>query len=180
MDSFKVINTNQEFFLCSDTHFSHKNIIKYCNRPFTNVKEMNIFLLKAWNEIIQKDDIVFFLGDFALGKIDKHKAIYDKLNGNKIFIRGNHDSKKNEVPFIKEEKVFINYKNKYKFVLQHRFDVNWKGRDEGVILLHGHEHNNKGENPISENNQAYNCCVEVNDYMPIHIEEVLSRLINVI
>ena len=28
-------------FLTSDTHFNNDNIIKYCNRPFLNHKDMN-------------------------------------------------------------------------------------------------------------------------------------------
>jgi len=50
----------------SDTHFSHKNIIKYAGRPYTTVEEMNRSLIDNWNQCVEAEDQVFFLGDFGL------------------------------------------------------------------------------------------------------------------
>ena len=80
-----------KIFITSDTHFSHKNIIKYCNRPFSSVEEMNSVLTDNWNSIVSKDDLVIHLGDFSFGRtIESIKNHLDKLNGNKILILGNH------------------------------------------------------------------------------------------
>ena len=49
----------------SDTHFDHKNIIKYCNRPFKDIDEMNAELERRWNAVVAPGDRVFHLGDFA-------------------------------------------------------------------------------------------------------------------
>ena len=54
-------------FLTSDLHLGHANIIKYCNRPYRDVNEMNEDLINKWNQVIGDTDRVFFLGDFALG-----------------------------------------------------------------------------------------------------------------
>lgn len=60
----------------SDTHFSHTNIIRYTGRPFETVEEMNLCLIKNWNDCIDADDQVFFLGDFGLGDV----FLYDLIS----------------------------------------------------------------------------------------------------
>ncbi len=78
-------------FVTSDTHFGHANIIKYCNRPFADVDEMNRELVRRWNETVSADDWVYHLGDFAFYN---HGPILDQLNGHKFLIAGNHDGNK--------------------------------------------------------------------------------------
>ena len=75
----------------SDTHFSHANIIRYAGRPFQTVDEMNERLVENWNALVAPEDIVFFLGDFGLAKIDFLTELCARLQGHKICIRGNHD-----------------------------------------------------------------------------------------
>ena len=75
----------------SDTHFNHENIIKYCDRPFASKEEMNQELIKRWNNTVSKNDIVWFLGDFALGGREECKSLLAQLNGEIRMIRGNHD-----------------------------------------------------------------------------------------
>lgn len=55
-------------FYTSDLHFCHSNIIKLCNRPFNNVDEMNSVLVSKWNERVNKNDIVYILGDIGYPK----------------------------------------------------------------------------------------------------------------
>lgn len=76
----------------ADTHFGHKNIIRYCNRPFSSVEEMDESMIESWNEVVKTndDDIVFHLGDFAF---KNHEKYLSRLNGVKYLIRGNHDPK---------------------------------------------------------------------------------------
>ena len=82
-------------YLTSDTHFSHANIIKYCNRPFDNAIIMNNRIIENWNSVVGKDDEVFHLGD--VGCWFKENAwieeILPNLNGKKFLIPGNHDKK---------------------------------------------------------------------------------------
>jgi len=81
-----------KYFIISDTHFGHDNIIKYCNRPFRNSAEMDEALIKNWNETVSNKDTVFLLGDFALASKERCQIIMNSLNGTKNLIMGNHDN----------------------------------------------------------------------------------------
>ena len=81
-------------YFIADTHFYHENIIKYCNRPLKNSKQMNEYIVNKWNSVVTKDDIVYHLGDVGLGSTDELKELVGRLNGTKILIRGNHDYKR--------------------------------------------------------------------------------------
>lgn len=79
-------------YFCSDLHFSHQNIIKYCDRPWATVEEMNEALIANWNSVVKPEDTVWHLGDVAMGPKSKHPEIVARLNGHKLLIRGNHDA----------------------------------------------------------------------------------------
>lgn len=79
-------------FVISDTHFGHKNIIQFCNRPFATIDEMDNTLIKNWNETVSNKDVVIHLGDVGLGSREKIAAIVAQLNGKKILVKGNHDN----------------------------------------------------------------------------------------
>ena len=48
-----------------DTHFGHKNIIEFSNRPYVDIDHMNHGLVKIWNTFINPSDTVWHLGDVA-------------------------------------------------------------------------------------------------------------------
>lgn len=78
-------------FYTSDIHFGHENIIKYCNRPFSSVDEMNQVIIERWNSVVTDEDWVYVLGDVALGKIKDSLPLVGLLNGHKALVPGNHD-----------------------------------------------------------------------------------------
>jgi calcineurin-like phosphoesterase family protein len=91
-----------KYFVTSDHHFNHANIIRYCGRPFKTVAHMNERMIKNWNERVKAEDTVFHLGDFqfrnsAGGNLGNGLPMKDKdefwrqLNGHIVHVRGNHD-----------------------------------------------------------------------------------------
>ena len=63
-----------KLFVTSDHHFLHNRIIEICQRPFENVDEMNQKMIDNWNDVVDDEDIVYYLGDFAIEKNNKAKA----------------------------------------------------------------------------------------------------------
>lgn len=78
-------------FFTSDLHIGHARIIELCNRPFRDVDDMNEQLVERWNERVTDADVVFILGDLALGKIDESLEWVKILLGRKMLVPGNHD-----------------------------------------------------------------------------------------
>lgn len=80
-----------KYFFTADEHYGHENIIKYCNRPFKDIEEMDNEMIKRNNEIVGQEDIVIHAGDFTL-KGKKYAENYiRRLNGKHIFLKGSHD-----------------------------------------------------------------------------------------
>lgn len=139
---------NQIFFT-SDHHFLHTNIIEYCKRPFASENEMNTAMIAKWNKTITDNDIVYYLGDFAIEKRNQDEAfrniqkILTQLRGQKILIAGNHD----EAYLRIYNKYFIEIHNYYelnangkKLVLFHYPIEEWNSASKGSLHLHGHQH----------------------------------------
>ena len=80
-------------FYISDLHIGHENILRFDNRPFADVNEMNNKLIENWNARVRSDDTVYILGDFIWAKESEWPSIVGSLAGNKVLIRGNHDPK---------------------------------------------------------------------------------------
>ncbi|YP_010843616.1 phosphoesterase [Listeria phage WIL-1] len=91
------ISSSNNVFLASDTHFNHDNILKfepYRGDKYVFIDDMNSQFIMEWNDTVNDNDVVIFMGDFALGDEEKAVKIMNALRGKKIIIRGNHDTRK--------------------------------------------------------------------------------------
>lgn len=135
-------------FFTSDQHYGHKNICRFANRPFASVEEMNEALIQNHNAVVNYDDSVWFLGDFAFANPAETKRILRRLNGNKNLILGNHDKN-----FRRHERDFVgkgllngiyDYREitieKQHIVLFHYGMRVWNRGHHGSWLLYGHSH----------------------------------------
>lgn len=120
----------------SDYHLGHARIIEYCNRPYENVEDMTDMIIFNHNRVVAKRDTVFFLGDICFNRLDVY---WERLNGNIIWIEGNHD-RRISIPYrLKSATIKINGKKVY---LTHS-DANVTDaiKDEVDYVLVGHSHN---------------------------------------
>ena len=182
------VSQKKRFFV-SDCHFFHGNIIRYCNRPWNSGKDengeivvtqedvsrMNEDLIRNWNSVVGKDDIVWNLGDFCFGKKEHVTEILPRLNGKINLVMGNHD--RHNIRFYYEagfNRVYDRSVIIDNFIILSHAPVQWV-RDGGVwVNFFGHVHNQEMYRPYTSN--TYNCCVEVNDYKPVQFEEIKAKM----
>jgi calcineurin-like phosphoesterase family protein len=189
-------NKKKTIWLISDTHFEHGNVIDFCGRPFYDTEEMNNVMISNWNNIVSATDTIYHLGDVALSKERTYpkrsvsvvtERWAEKLNGNKIFINGNHDP----LTFGEYWKEIIGYKG-IRFLLIHNpkgAEEDWPKpakqkldklmaelNNEEVWMIHGHTHNNNlVKYPfINFKNKTINVSVELIGYQPINLDEIVS------
>lgn len=79
-------------YFTADLHFGHARIIELCGRPFASVEEMDAALIANWNAVVGPDDLVWVLGDYALGNRQHALTYLARLNGRKNLVIGNHDA----------------------------------------------------------------------------------------
>lgn len=90
----------KNLYITSDLHLFHTNIIKYCNRPFNNVGEMNEYIIEQFNKL-PENSIIWILGDVVFGsyrhkysnfgKVRRCIDLMKKNNKTLVLILGNHD-----------------------------------------------------------------------------------------
>lgn len=163
-------------FFTADTHFNHGNIIKYCNRPFESVDEMNREMIKRWNSKVGHNDVVYHLGDFCFCRkygVDDIRYFYHQLNGKIHLIIGNHDDRR----VVHEANVFESIKDldrvrfdNQKIVLCHYAMRIWNASHHGVWQLYGHSH---GTLP-DIGGLTFDVGVDNFDYYPLSFDEVKS------
>lgn len=169
-------------YIISDTHFNHSNIIKYCDRPFKNVMEMNDTIINNWNNIVNSNDIVYHLGDFFLGSKYDLKDIVDKLNGTIYLIRGNHDrlSVKSYVDsgivVLKNAPIIL---EEYKYILSHRPLPDTMIKDD-YINVHGHIHEKNLEeiydNSLFDKDKHVNVSCDVLEFKPVLLNKIKKKV----
>jgi calcineurin-like phosphoesterase family protein/2'-5' RNA ligase len=167
----------QQVFITSDLHLGHANIIKYCDRPFKDVYDMNRTLIYNWNSTISKNDVVYFLGDLVYGRNSSTDDWLHKLNGKITFIKGNHD-KSNSVEMLDH---FIVEFDGIKFYLTHNpanVPETWNG-----WVIHGHVHNNSHDYDMKQrypyinyNKKTVNVSVELTNYNPLKLSTIVKQI----
>ena len=184
----------KNIFFISDTHFGHANMLKFLNydgtrmRPFDSVEELDELMIQNWNEMVKPGDKIYHLGD-VFYKSSNPEQIMNRLNGDKVLIKGNHDRREAQwyLKYFRDVRGTFHIEGNY--LLSH-FPVHPDSKGRFVRNLHGHVHNQlvmKKQSIIAcfENGDKEvtgkelvpdlwyrNCCVERNNYAPVPFEVI--------
>jgi calcineurin-like phosphoesterase family protein len=188
----------KKIFFGSDTHFGHANIIRLCNRPFSNIYEHDETLISNYNKKVSDNDDYYFLGDFAY-KCSRFKVeeILRRLNGKIHVILGNHDKSildaiesgllddlldngKLEIYGLKsilEDRTLSISKTLYidnqTIFMSHYQCSSYPHAFRNAIHLFGHQHYE-----VKSPYRKINVSVDATGFSPISYEEILQRLAN--
>lgn len=177
-------------YYIGDPHFYHHNIIRYDNRPFKSVEEMNETIVSRWKERVKPEDTVYLIGDISWADdVHKNKLIFDQLPGKKILINGNHDKPMKNMRHYFE--AVYDYKeindNGTRVCMFHYPILFWNGQFRDSVHLYAHVHNSQQHN-IMENTlaevravqaipmRAYNvgCMHSWMDFGPRTLQEIID------
>lgn len=174
-----------DMWFTSDTHLGHLNIIKYAERPFDSVLEMDETIIKLWNERVRGQDHIYHLGDVTMergGRVqqDAFIKLIRRLNGHKRLILGNHDH------FPIQTYLDAGFE---KVMAMQRIDGLWlmhvpchpSNVGSASAVVHGHIHQNPSPPPAVrewEDNGTpcrrvipyINISLEVTNYHPVSLE----------
>lgn len=160
---------DDQTWIISDTHFFHVNIGSYCDRP-DGWQER---IIENWNRLIHPDEVVFHVGDLALGKKKALEGLTPLLNGRLYLMRGNHDRR--SIAFYNQlgitlvpDPYCLNHPSGLELIFSHRPIL---PLEPGVLNLHGHIHNNLA---LELGARHVNLCVEVRSYRPWQLGEILA------
>jgi calcineurin-like phosphoesterase family protein len=155
----------------ADFHLSHKNIIKYCNRPFEDVKKMDTVLLSNLENLTKPGDTLYYLGDLTF-KEEVAKDFFERFDDLKIhYIIGNHDNQKvlrvvkeycESVAHLKDIKL-----HKRSITLCHYAMRVWNKSHYNSWQLYAHSHGR-----LEPMGKQYDVGVDNNEYRPILFEEI--------
>jgi calcineurin-like phosphoesterase family protein len=159
-----------KYWLTADEHYGHQNIIKYCNRPFNSVEEMDNALIENHNRLVGKNDTVIHIGDFTLKKtFDGVFKYINRLNGNHEFIRGSHDYWLSGINGHKE--IFeMEYGKDYIVACHYAMKV-WPRSHYGSYMFFGHSHGN-----LAVDGRSCDVGVDCNDFKPVLLDDLIDRL----
>lgn len=175
----KTLFKPEKLYISSDYHLRHTNVLKYDSRPFKDINKHDEAIISNHNSIIGKDDDFIFLGDFCFDrKRSTIEWLLSRLNGNKYFIKGNHDKKDIIQAYDKygvylgEQtmiKVGSDYKTAQNIVLNHFAMHVWDKSHHGAWLCYGHSH---GSLEHTSWGKSMDVGIMLNDYKPFSYYDI--------
>lgn len=158
------------YYFTADEHHRHQNIIRYCKRPWKFANEMSEEIIARHNEVVTEEDIVFHLGDFALG--DPANFLRRLRGKEHHLIMGNHDKRKlAQAWFTSVQDVCLLQVKKEWVWMSHYAHRVWPKKHWGALHVYGHSH---GTLPARE--LSWDVGVDANNFYPVSLEQLRERV----
>ncbi len=174
---------HQRIWFTSDYHFCHANVIKYDERPFADVEEMNKSLIENWNHYVDDEDVVFYLGDLSFDKNGKQtQEIVNQLKGKIHYILGNHDKEKDIRKLNRFETIsdYINLSvldsdnpRKWQEIMMMHYPIlSWDKAHHGSWMIHGHCHQSISDTEFHKTRRILDVGCNGWGYTPVHYSDI--------
>ena len=150
------------WFFTADEHYGHASIIESSGRPFETCEEMDAALIQRHNSVVRQGDVVIHAGDFTMQRKAVARHYIRKLNGEHVFLRGNHDRWMKAGQEIWEGET----EGQYVVVCHYAMRV-WARSDQNSWQLYGHSHGNL--DPIGK---QWDIGVDNNGFTPVAFAEL--------
>ena len=147
-------------YFSGDGHIGHQSILKYMpERPYATELDTTAhdeWFIDLWKKTIGKHDRIYFAGNLTFYKSEAARRLLERLPGEKYLAVGNHDDsiKAHSNYFRKVAQIMeITIKpsmcnclqEELHIVLCHYPLLDWPGKHQGAIMLHGHCHGTMDE-----------------------------------
>ena len=158
----------------SDLHLGHENIIRYRNRPFRDLGQMDNALLDNWAETVDwsaESDVIVVCGDIAMkrGMTEANFSRIRSMPGRKYLVPGNHDidgAGDLRVEGFSKVCAILYAEGDPKLIFTH-VPIRPDHLPEGWVNVHGHMH----DDPPSDTRHI-NVSVEQLDYRPVELARI--------
>lgn len=166
----------------ADEHHLHKNIIRHCNRPYSNADVMYRDIVRNVNDCLSSGDTLYHIGDWCWGRPERSGRFYEVMNKYRsdidhVLILGNHDNLKPfnyiDIGFQSVHTSLTLDYHRIKIIMNHDPSIYQIIENQFDILICGHVHGLFDS--LSGKCISVNVGVDVRDFKPISIEEVLDR-----
>lgn len=181
-----MLRVNNKLWLISDTHFGHRNIVRFQQRPETH----EFIMLSEWIKRVQDDDQILHLGDVWMRASNwRWAAIISRLPGEKFLIKGNHDHQASNAwyeragfqivePFVHKEVAFTHCPISRQLIEYNPVYVPQAVLDGQYwhTNIHGHTHGNvftpEHDGDVYADKRYVNVCVEHTELAPVQLGNV--------
>jgi calcineurin-like phosphoesterase family protein len=168
-------------YVTSDQHFSHIQPFVWQARGYESVEHMNEEQIRKWNEVVNKTDEVWFLGDGMMNDNEVGAKCFQQLNGKIHVITGNHDSPNRikiyqNLKYDVQDAKRLTY-NKKNIIFSHEPMITDNGAFKGwhgVLNIHGHTH--QTTNFTEGYLLRYHAGVDSHDGYPILLDDILKEV----